>query len=297
MSINGYQVIDAHAHITPIHLIKPAQLAEWRKTYGAKLDEIREMFEDPGKVLAHLDREGIDKVVCINYLSPDLFGFNDSVHDYVVKLCSHAPDRLLSCGGVDPVNSSDLQRDAEDLILRRKIRLIKIHGPHSGFAPDDYLRDKPGLAKVYALAEQHGVPVMFHTGTSIFPGARSKYGHPMAVDDIAIDFPKLKIIMAHGGRPLWMTEAFFLMRRHANVHMDISGIPPKLLLTYFPRVEEIANKTLFGTDWPSPGIPGQRVNAEAIIALPISEESKRKILYENADRLLFASSREAATSK
>ena len=60
------------------------------------------------------------------------------------------------------------------------------------------------------------------------------------------------------------------------------------MLNYFPRVEEIADKTLFGPDWPSPGIPGMRVNAEAVIKLPLSEESKRKILYDTANRLLFA---------
>jgi len=287
MSINGYAVIDAHAHIMPMRMIKPAPLAEWRKTYGDRVEEIRETLEDPKKLLAHLDREGIEKVVCINYIARDLFGFTEEVHDYVVELCKHAPDRLLPCGAVDPVHSKDLARDAEELIFRHKIRLIKVHGPHAGYAPDDYLRDKPALAKAYALAEQEGVPVMFHTGTSIFPGARSKYGNPMAIDDVAIDFPKLKIIMAHGGRPLWMAEAFFLMRRHPNVYMDISGIPPKLLLSYFPRIEEIADKTMFGSDWPSPGIPGMRVNAEAVIKLPISEESKKKILYETADRLLF----------
>jgi predicted TIM-barrel fold metal-dependent hydrolase len=287
MSINGYAVIDAHAHIMPMRMIKPAPLAEWRKTYGDRVEEIRETLENPKKLLAHLDREGIEKVVCINYIARDLFGFTEEVHDYVVELCKHAPDRLLPCGAVDPVHSKDLARDAEELIFRHKIRLIKVHGPHAGYAPDDYLRDKPALARVYALAEQEGVPVMFHTGTSIFPGARSKYGNPMAIDDVAIDFPKLKIIMAHGGRPLWMAEAFFLMRRHPNVYMDISGIPPKLLLNYFPRIEEIADKTMFGSDWPSPGIPGMRVNAEAVIQLPISEESKRKILHDTADRLLF----------
>ena len=287
MSINGYPVIDAHAHIMPMRLIKPGPFAEWRKTYGDKVGEIREILENPQKLLAHLDREGVDKVACINYLARDLFGFNDEVHDYVVELCRHAPDRLLPCGAVDPVYSGDLVRDTEDLLFRRKIKLLKVHGPHTCFAPDDYLRDKPMLAKVYSIAENAGVPVMFHTGTSIFPGARSKYGHPMAIDDIAVDFPKLKIIMAHGGRPLWMAEAFFLMRRHENVYMDISGIPPKLLLNYFPRIEEIADKTMFGSDWPSPGIPGMRVNAEGVIRLPISEESKRKILYDTANRLLF----------
>ena len=221
--IHGYPVIDAHAHIMPMRMIKPAPLAEWHRTYGEKTDEIRAILESPEKLLAHLDREGIDKVVCINYIARDLFGFTEEVHDYVIKLCRHAPDRLLPCGAVDPVYSNDVARDTEDLV-RRGIKLLKVHGPHACYAPDDYLRDKPAMRGMYAIAEEAGVPVMFHTGTSIFPGARSKYGHPMAIDDIAIDFPKLRIIMAHGGRPLWMAEAFFLMRRHENVYMDISGI-------------------------------------------------------------------------
>jgi uncharacterized protein len=287
MSIQGYPIIDAHAHIMPMRMIKPVPLAEWSKTYGERVADIRETIANPARLLAHLDREGVDKVVCINYIARDLFGFTEEVHDFVTELCSHAPGRLLPCGAVDPIYSADLVRDVEKLIYHWKIKLIKVHGPHALFGPDDYLRDKPDLAKVYALAEKEGVPVMFHTGTSIFPGARIKYGHPLAIDDVAVDFPKLKIIMAHGGRPLWMAEAFFLMRRHPNVYMDISGIPPKLLLQYFPRIEEIANKTLYGSDWPSPGIPGMRVNAEGIIALPLSEGSKRKILYDNANHLLF----------
>ena len=288
MSTNNYPVIDAHAHICPIRMIKPGPLVEWQKTYGDKLDWIRETLEDPKLLLQHLDREGVEKVVCINYIARDLFGFTDEVHDYVENFCKYAPDRLLPCGSVDPVYSGDLVRDAEDLLYRRKMRLLKVHGPHQGFSPNDYLDSKPTLAKVYAMAEEAGVPVMFHTGTSIFPGARSKYGHPMTIDDIALDFPELKIIMAHGGRPLWMAEAFFLLRRHSHVYMDISGIPPKHLLRYFPRIEEVADKTMFGTDWPSPGIPGMAINAKQFRQLSISDETKRKILYDTADRLLFA---------
>ena len=90
----------------------------------------------------------------------------------------------------------------------------------------------------------------------------------MAIDDVAVDYPELTIIMAHGGRPLWMETCFFLLRRHANVHMDISGIPPRLLLRYFPRRAEVAHKTLFGTDWPSPGVESPRKNLEELRALP-----------------------------
>jgi len=69
------------------------------------------------------------------------------------------------------------------------------------------------------------MPVMIHTGTSIFPGARNLHAQPMLCDDVGIDYPNLVVILAHGGRPLWMNEAFFLVRRHKNMYMDISGIP------------------------------------------------------------------------
>jgi predicted TIM-barrel fold metal-dependent hydrolase len=104
----------------------------------------------------------------------------------------------------------------------------------------------------------------------------------MYIDDVAIDFPKLKILLAHGGRPLWMQTAFFLIRRHPNVFLDISGIPPKTLLKYFPRLEEIAPKTLFGTDWPGPGVPDIKKNLDAFRALPLSDVIQDQILSRTA---------------
>ena len=102
----------------------------------------------------------------------------------------------------------------------------------------------PALRTLYEEAADAKVPVMVHTGTSVFPGARSKFGNPLAVDDVAVDFPNLTIIMAHGGRPFWCEEAFFVIRRHRNVYFDIASIPPKRLLHYFPRLEEIADRTV-----------------------------------------------------
>ena len=96
--------------------------------------------------------------------------------------------------------------------------------------PNDYLNGVKELEIIYRAAEANGIPIMVHTGTSIFPGARNKFGDPIYVDDVAVDFPNLKILLAHGGRPLWMDTAFFLVRRHRNVYLDISGIPPKTLL-------------------------------------------------------------------
>jgi predicted TIM-barrel fold metal-dependent hydrolase len=165
------------------------------------------------------------------------------------------------------------------------IRGLKVHPSHQLFAPNAYRDGLGPLAALYERAQANALPVMIHTGTSIFPGARNLYAQPMLVDDVAVDYPELVIILAHGGRPLWMEEAFFLVRRHKNMYMDISGIPPQKLMQYFPRIEEIADKVLFGTDWPGPGVPGVRGNIEKFRALPISETAQRKILYENAARL------------
>jgi predicted TIM-barrel fold metal-dependent hydrolase len=123
---------------------------------------------------------------------------------------------------------------------------------------------------------------MIHTGTSVFPGARSRVGEPMAVDDVAVDFPELKIVLAHGGRPLWMDQAFFLVRRFPNVYMDISSIPPRAILRYFPRLAEVAAKVLYGSDWPAPGVRSMGDNLRDFRALDLPAEAFTLMLETNA---------------
>jgi predicted TIM-barrel fold metal-dependent hydrolase len=84
-----------------------------------------------------------------------------------------------------------------------------------------------------------------------------------------------------------METAVFLARRFANVHLDVSSIPPQKLLEYFPRLEDLGDKVLWGSDWPAPGVPGMRENADRFLALALSEGVKSKIAHENA-RKLFA---------
>ena len=126
----------------------------------------------------------------------------------------------------------------------------------------------------------------FHTGTSVFPGARSRTGEPMAVDDVAVDFPDLTIILAHGGRPLWMEQAFFLVRRFPRVYMDVSSLPPGHIPRYFPRLAEIADKVLYGSDWPAPGVKSMADNLRAFRLLGLPAEVESRILDGNA-RALF----------
>jgi predicted TIM-barrel fold metal-dependent hydrolase len=228
-----------------------------------------------------MDSIGVDRVVLINYVAPDTMGFTAEVNPWVAEYCKADPKRLIPCGSVHPRHTKNVEADMEE-IIRLGIRLIKIHPPHQLLYPNEYLHGVRELETIYSMAQANGIPVMFHTGTSIFPGARNRYGDPIFVDDVAVDFPKLKILLAHGGRPLWMDTAFFLLRRHKNVYLDISGIPPKSLLSYFPRLEEIGHKTLFGTDFPSPGVPEIKPNLDAVRALPLKPETIDRIVSKNA---------------
>jgi predicted TIM-barrel fold metal-dependent hydrolase len=276
-------ITDCHIHIEPIELFKPHALA-LMKSKRANFAEIEEYCRSPKAFLKYLDRCGVDRAVLINYVAPEVMGFTSAVNDFVAGYTKHDPKRLISCGSLHPRHTTNIMADVEHF-LKLGIRMIKIHPPHQLLFPNDYLNGVNELEIIYRAAEANGIPVMFHTGTSIFPGARSKYGDPIHLDDVAVDFPKLKILLAHGGRPLWMDTAFFLIRRHANVYLDISGIPPKTLLTYFPRLNEIAHKTLFGTDWPGPGVPDVKTNLEQFKALAMSAEMREQILSKTAASL------------
>jgi uncharacterized protein len=273
-------ITDCHIHIAPIELFKP-QALELMKRKRSNFDEIAEYCRSPRAFLKYLDRSGVDRAALINYVAPEVIGFTSEVNQFVADYTSHDPRRLISCGSLHPRHTTNIMADVEH-ILRLGLRMIKIHPPHQLLFPNDYLNGVKELEIIYRAAEANEIPVMFHTGTSIFPGARNKYGDPIYLDDVAVDFPKLRILLAHGGRPLWMHTAFFLIRRHPNVYLDISGIPPKSLLTYFPRLDEIAHKTLFGTDWPGPGVADIQRNLEEFKALPLTEETRLQILGKTA---------------
>lgn len=280
-------IIDAHIHVQPWPQLRPG--ARERLTSGrGDLELIQRLFEHPVEFLRFLDEQEIDRAFLVNYVSPDIMGFTDEVNVWIGNFCRGHEDRLVAVGGVHPRLTHDPAGALERIVERHGIRVLKLHPPHQHFHPNDYRDDGglPALADLYNRAQALGIPIMVHTGTSIFPEARNKYGDPMALDDVAVDFPRLKIIMAHGGRPLWMESCFFLLRRHANLFMDISGIPPRALLRYFPRLAEVAHKTLFGTDWPSPGVDSPRLNLEAFRTLPLPPEIKETMLGKTAERVL-----------
>lgn len=276
----SYRVIDLHVHVQPLEMFKPEALELIRRE-RKDFEQLVELFRSPAKFVAYLDSIEVERAALINYVSPDVIGFTPEVNDWVAKYAAAFPKRLIAVGSVHPRYVSDAAAEVDRLVALG-IRMLKVHPPHQHIYPNEYRQGLGTQAAIYERAQHHGLPVMVHTGTSIFPRARNIYADPLFVDDVAVDFPGLKIILAHGGRPLWMNSAFFMVRRHPNVRMDISSIPPQRLLEYFPRLEEIAHKVIYGSDWPGPSVASMRAGIDVICRLKLSDEAKRMIFYDNA---------------
>ncbi len=290
MPVADHRVFDCHLHVQPWHEIRPAVRALLESERAGDLAQILSWQKDPQNLIDFLDEEGIDRAVLVNYVAPDVSGFTEAVNPWVAELCRHHPDRLVPMGSVHPHRVDDVEA-AVDALVGLGIRAFKVHPSHQLYHPLAYLPEFGGDERVGTLwrtLEARGIPVTVHTGTSVFPGARNRYADPMLLDDVAVDFPNLTLILAHCGRPLWTDAAEFLARRHPNVHLELSGIPPKRLLHYLPRLESLSHKVLFGSDYPGPGVRSVRGNVEAFLDLPIGDAAKRAILWGNAEQIFGA---------
>ena len=278
-------ITDIHVHLEPFESLKPAVLQTMRRTMP-KFDAVIRDLRDPRSLLDHLDAVGVERCCLINYAAPEVMGPGLDVNAFVAKYASEDPTRLLPFGSLHPRLTKSPRKDVERLASKFEIRGLKIHPPHQLFYPNAYVGGKmPALRAIYRTAETLDLPVMFHTGTSVFPGARSKYGDPLALDDVATDFPDLTILVAHGGRPFWCDAAFFLVRRHEKMYLDTSSIPPARLLDWFPDIRKIEDKVLFGSDWPGPGIPGIKEELDGMRSLSLSDTFKEKLFAVNARRI------------
>ncbi len=269
-TLPDYSIIDAHAHIMPWDLMVPDVLERFGIGHS-DFDEVLALTSDPVRVLDYMDEHRIERMALINYVSKDIFGLMEDVNEFAAQFASHNPERFIPFGGIDPPTVKDVAAEMDHLLGDLGLMGIKIHPPHQLFRANAYV-DQPelaGLATVYEKCIEYDVPVMVHTGTSIFPGARNKYGNPLDLDDVVVDFPELRLIIAHGGRPLWMAEALFVLRRSSNAILDVSGIPPKKLLEYFPWLERVADRAIFGSDWPGPMVLDVAQNVRDFYALPL----------------------------
>ena len=194
------------------------------------------------------------------------------------------PEVVIPFATVDPARPDALER-----VLARidaGARGFKFHPNLQAFFPNDR-----GAYPLYEAIVAAGVPALFHTGHSGIGtglpgggGLRLKYSNPLRLDDVAADFPDLKIVLANPSFP-WQDEAISVCLHKANVWIDLSGWSPR----YFPpQLVQYANtqlreKVLFGSDFPL--VTPDRWLADFEQA-PFRDEVRPLILEENAKRLL-----------
>lgn len=213
-------------------------------------------------------------------------GFRRYNNEEMAELAAEHDDILIPFGSIDPAKGKLGAREARRLVADFGIKGFKFHPTMQGFYPND--------RNAYVLYEaicEAGVPALFHTGqTGVGAGMRGgngmrlKYSNPMHLDDVAVDFPDMKIILAHPSFP-WQEEALSVATHKPNVFIDLSGWSPK----YFPPIlvkyanSLLKHKVLFGSDWPAIHPDRWLKDFEG---LDIKPEVRKLILKENARKLL-----------
>ena len=271
--------IDVHVHAwAPGAAHADPMLVQAAKYFGdvqppASLDDMANYYRERRMacVVFTVDAKDRERAECSN--------------DDVLALAARNADVVIPFASVDPTRGPAAVREAERLIAGGGVRGFKLHPQIQAFFAND-----PAIYPFYEVIEAAKLPIIVHTGHSGMGtgmraggGIRLKYGNPMLLDDVAVDFPDMPIILAHPSFP-WQDEALSVCLHKPQVYIDLSGWSPK----YFPANliqyanTQLKHKVLFGSDYPVL-TPDRWLRDFA--ALPIKDEVRPLILKENAVRL------------
>ena len=277
--LDGFELIDVHLHAARLPTLKPSWDV-WLQDFDRP--GLRDLYDEAGAVRPAafdtlLAGEGVDVAVVLAEYSPKVTGWQ-TVED-LLPLVEHNPARIRFAANVNPHVHFPVADEVQRQLALGAVAL-KVHPVHGGFSVDDR-----ALYPAYEICQSAGIPVVVHCGTSTFPGAANKFGDPARLDDLLRDFPRLDLVLAHGGRGWWYDAAAFLALTYERVWIELSGLPPSRLRDYYARHNwtRLTRKMIFGTDWP--GVPGIAANARAVAALCPDEETTRLVLAGNAARV------------
>jgi predicted TIM-barrel fold metal-dependent hydrolase len=278
LDVDHLVAIDVHVHLE--HMGELSAADEGARRYFGESGAAHDW-----KALAEYYRSR--RIGCVVFtVDEKLTGRPQVSNDAVAEFAAEHRDIAIAFASIDPSRGPEAVREARRLVASGGIHGLKLHPPIQQFFPNDRLAYP--LYEVFAEAR---LPVLFHTGHSGIgagmpggAGVRLKYGNPMPIDDVAVDFPEMPIILAHPSFP-WQDEAISVCLHKPQVYIDLSGWSPK----YFsPTLVQYANtllkhKVLFGSDYPLL-TPDRWLSDFEKIA--IRDEVRPLILKENAKRLL-----------
>ncbi|HET9006120.1 MAG TPA: amidohydrolase family protein, partial [Actinomycetes bacterium] len=196
--IDGIPLVDVHLH--PAR--RPTLKVDWRRWAlefgrGIPFDELYDHAGAirPDRFDAYLDAEGVDVALLMSEYSPRVTGIQP-VED-LLPLLEQNPRRFRLIANLNPHLHHPILEEL-DRQLALGAAAVKLHPVHGGFSPTEGV-----LYLVYQRCAELGVPVVFHTGTSTFPGAVNRFGDPAPIDELIQHVPDLTVVLAHGGRGWW----------------------------------------------------------------------------------------------
>lgn len=285
MDVKSLVAIDMHTHAEVSSRIPDDPMSE--AMYEASIQYFKHEGHRPtiAEIAAYYRER---KMACVIFPvdTESTSGLMRIPNEEVAEVAAENADVLIPFASIDPAKGKMGAREARRLIEHFGVRGFKFHPSVQEFYPNDR-----GAYVLYEVIAEARLPAVFHTGhTGIGAGMRGgggvrlKYSNPMYLDDVAVDFPEMPIIMAHPSFP-WQDEALSVCLHKPQVYIDLSGWSPR----YFPpQLIQYANtllkhKMLFGSDYPM--ITPDRWLAD-FEQIAIKPEVRPLILKENAIKLL-----------
>lgn len=278
-------IIDSHVHVCP-HEMNAPEIREWFEKNA--WFEICYGDDAPRSVIRSMDRYGIDRAVVLAVDWARSHHVKAPPNEYVARLMQEYPDKFIGFASVDPLEGETAATELETSVSKLGLRGLKLLPAIQLFYPND-----ERCFPVYEKAEELRIPILFHGGGGGFPNTYSKFGNPLFLDDVAVEFPNLNIIVAHLGGGFFR-EMLMLMVKNQNVFSDISGIEfyTEFLMVHRMSEEELikrfvdivgADRILFGSDNNFPRV--EKVLG-ILDSLGVKGEDKESIMHKNIERLV-----------
>ncbi|MCG3136628.1 MAG: hypothetical protein HJJLKODD_00463 [Phycisphaerae bacterium] len=169
-------------------------------------------------------------------------------NDFVAEYVQQYPEKLIGFAGVDPTRPDE----ARDEVMRSQ-KELGFKGVTIAPAAQDLHPASSNAYKIYELVDRLHLPLLIHQGVYFASSSKLEYARPVLLDEVARNFPNLKILIAHLGYP-WIDETIVLLEKHANIYADVSGLLAQTWLCYNALIRAyeygVMDKLLFGSGFP-----------------------------------------------
>jgi predicted TIM-barrel fold metal-dependent hydrolase len=236
-----FLIVDCHSHIFeyPGHLSEEFARQANERGRRTHLD----LHTPPGKHWEAM--RNVDRVVVFGLRA--LHSGFVVPNEYVAEYANQHPEKIIGFASVDPLHDNCAE-SLDHAITKLNLRGVKLGPIYQNIHPTD-----ERMMEIYTFCEARSLPIIIHQGTTFPRQAPLKYAPPILLEEVALQFPNLRMVIAHLGHP-WIDETLALIRKQPNVYADISALHYRPWQFYRALISAkeytVLDKLLFGSDYP-----------------------------------------------